>query len=104
MIGKGFAGQILHVDLSQNKVWTEFLPQTLAENYIGGLGICIKLAFDLIPRNIDSLSKYSVFVLGAGPLVGTDLPSSSRLYVVSKLPATGTVGWCGEVDINSAHN
>ena len=95
MIGKGFAGKILHVDLRRKKVWTEPLSRSLAETFIGGLGICIKLAADLIPLHADPLSESSVFVLGAGTLVGTDLPSSSRLYAVAKLPATGTVGWCG---------
>lgn len=95
MIGGGFAGRILHVNLSEQRTWTEPLDETLARDYVGGLGICIKLASDLIPRGVDPLSPESVFVLGVGPLVGTDLPSSSRMYAVARLPASGTVGWCG---------
>jgi len=95
MIEGGFAGRILHVNLSEQRTWTEPLDETLARDYVGGLGICIKLASDLIPRGVDPLSPESVFVLGVGPLVGTDLPSSSRMYAVARLPASGTVGWCG---------
>ena len=95
MKGRGFAGTILHVDLSKRRTWTDPLNENIAKNYLGGLGICVKLASDLIPHNSDPLSPESLFVLGAGPLVGTDLPSSSRVYAVAKLPASGTVGWCG---------
>jgi len=91
----GFAGKILNVDLSKKKVWTTPLTETMARQYVGGLGVCVKLASDQIPKNVHPLSEESVFVLGIGPLVGTDLPSSSRVYAVAKLPASGTVGWCG---------
>jgi aldehyde:ferredoxin oxidoreductase len=91
----GFAGKVLHVDLSASKIRTEPLNENVIRNYLGGLGICIKLASDLMPENADPLSPESIFVLGVGPLVGTSLPSSSRMYAVAKLPASGTVGWCG---------
>lgn len=95
MKGRGFAGKILFVDLSRETVWCEPLDPNAAREYVGGLGLCIKLAADHIPPGVDPLAPESAFALGAGPMVGTDLPASSRLYVVSKLPASGTVGWCG---------
>ena len=95
MIKGGFAGRILHVNLSEKQAWTVPLGPALAKDYIGGLGMCIRLAADHIPLGVDPLALESVFVLGAGPLVGTDLPSSSRMYAVAKLPASNTVGWCG---------
>lgn len=91
----GIAGQVLHVNLSEHRTWTEPIAETNVRDYVGGLGTCIKLASDLIPSGAPPLSPESVFVLGAGALVGTDLPSSSRVYAVGKLPASGTVGWCG---------
>ncbi|MDY6868689.1 MAG: aldehyde ferredoxin oxidoreductase N-terminal domain-containing protein, partial [Chloroflexota bacterium] len=89
------AGQVLHVNLSEKRTWTEPIGETNVKDYAGGLGTCIKLASDFIPPGVSPLSPESVFVLGAGALVGTDLPSSSRMYAVGKLPASGTVGWCG---------
>lgn len=91
----GFSGKILFVNLSDSRVWTVPLEESTAAGYMGGLGVCIRLAADYIPPGVAPLSAENVFVLGVGPLVGTDLPSSSRMYVVSKLPASGTVGWCG---------
>jgi len=67
----------------------------MAEQYIGGLGLCIKLCHDTIKPGCDALSPENPIVLGAGPFVGTNLPSTSRVYSVSKLPSSRTIGWCG---------
>lgn len=91
----GFAGKVLSVNLSKGDISTHPIEEEMARGYIGGLGTCIKLASDLMPPGAASLSPESVFVIGSGSLVGTGLPSASRVFVVSKLPATGTVGWCG---------
>jgi aldehyde:ferredoxin oxidoreductase len=95
MKGRGFAGKILYVNLSARTMWTQPLDASMARDFLGGLGICIRLAGELMPLGVEPLSPESVFILGAGPLVGTDLPSSSRLYAVARLPASHTVGWCG---------
>jgi aldehyde:ferredoxin oxidoreductase len=95
MIGGGFAGRILHVDLSRSSVETLPLDSTLATDYIGGLGLTAKIAHDAIEPGTDPLSPGNPIALGAGPLVGTSLPSSSRVFAVSKLPTSRTVGWCG---------
>jgi aldehyde:ferredoxin oxidoreductase len=95
MIDRGFTGKILHADLSARRIWTRPLDESTARDFLGGLGVCAKLARDLMPRSTHPLAPESLFVLGAGPLVGTDLPSSSRVYAIAKLPASGTVGWCG---------
>ncbi len=95
MIRGGFSGSILHVDLTHRKITIEPLDAALAEKYIGGLGLTIRLAYDEIKPGTDALSPENPVVLGAGPLVGTSLPSSSRVYAVSKLPTSNTIGWCG---------
>jgi len=91
----GFAGKTVSVDLSIGTVATEAIDEAVAREFIGGLGMCIKLAADRIPPGAAPLAPESVFVVGAGPLVGTNLPSSSRVYAVCKLPGTQTIGWCG---------
>ncbi|MRR38044.1 aldehyde ferredoxin oxidoreductase, partial [bacterium] len=91
----GFAGTILHVDLTHGTVGKTATGIELAGQFGGGLGLCIRLAYDLIPPACDPLSPENVMVLGAGPFVGTDLPASSRVYAVTKLPASRRIGWCG---------
>lgn len=91
----GFAGTILHVDLTRRRIHREPLDARLARDFIGGLGLCFRLALDAIKPGTDPFSPDNPIILGAGPLVGTDVPSSSRVYGVTKFPATGAVGWCG---------
>ena len=96
----GFAGKILYVDLATHKIIHQPLDDRLAQKYIGGLGICLKLAYDNMRPGTDALSHGNPIVLGAGPLVGTSLPSSSRVFAVTKLPSSNSVGWCGAGGVN----
>jgi aldehyde:ferredoxin oxidoreductase len=96
----GFAGKVLYVDLTHREVSHELLDSVLAEKFIGGLGATLRLYVDRIKHGADALSPENPIVLGIGPLVGTGLPSSSRVYSVSKLPTTGTIGWCGAGGVN----
>jgi aldehyde:ferredoxin oxidoreductase len=96
----GFAGKVLNIDLTHREIRQESLNPVLAEKFIGGLGLSIKLYSDRIRPGTDALSPENPVVLGAGPLVGTGLPSTSRVYSVTKLPATRTIGWCGAGGVN----
>lgn len=91
----GFCGTVLVVDLTRGEVSKEPLPEEYARDYLGGLGLTIKLAWEHIRPGTDPLAPENPIVLGAGPLVGTDLPSASRVYSVTKLPESGTIGWSG---------
>jgi aldehyde:ferredoxin oxidoreductase len=96
----GFAGKTLTVDLTKRAISQQPLDDELAQEYIGGLGICLKLAYDAIRPGTPALSPDNPIVLGAGPLVGTSLPSSSRVFAVTKLPTSNSIGWCGAGGVN----
>ena len=96
----GFAGKILYVDLTRREIKVRPLDDELARKYIGGLGLCLKLAYDTIQPGTAALSPGNPIVLGAGPLVGTSLPSSSRVFAVTKLPTSNSIGWCGAGGVN----
>lgn len=83
-----YAGKILHVDLSNKKVWKEELSQELINNYIGARGINARLLWDNVNQNTDPLGPENVLVFGAGVLSGTHAPCSGRLSVAFKSPAT----------------
>ncbi|MEW6265940.1 MAG: aldehyde ferredoxin oxidoreductase N-terminal domain-containing protein [Thermodesulfobacteriota bacterium] len=95
MTGRGFAGRVLRVDLTAGRCQSEPLDMTLAEKFAGGLGLTIRLAANEVRPGVEPLAPENAVVLGVGPLVGTEVPSSSRLYSVTVLPASGTLGWCG---------
>ena len=91
----GYAGSILHVDLTTGKIKKEPLDEGLIKDFTGGLGINIKLIYDLIEPGIDPLSPENPIVIGAGPLVGTVIPATSRMYINTKMPISGAIGWAG---------
>ncbi|MCP4668563.1 MAG: aldehyde ferredoxin oxidoreductase, partial [Deltaproteobacteria bacterium] len=71
MTGGGFAGSVLYIDLTHRKIRREPLDMAMAETFIGGLGLAIKLAYDTIKPGTDALSPDNPIVLGTGALVGT---------------------------------
>ena len=88
----GFAGQILYIDLTNRDIRKEPLGENLIRDYIGGMGINTKLAFDLIEPGIDPLSPKNVICYGSGPFVGTTIPGCSRAGIITKSPLTGLLG------------
>ncbi|MFB0563374.1 MAG: aldehyde ferredoxin oxidoreductase N-terminal domain-containing protein [Candidatus Lokiarchaeia archaeon] len=91
----GYAGEILHIDLTEGKVEKEDTNLEVAENFIGGLGTNIKIAYDLMKPGVDPLSPENIIILGAGTLVGTYAPGATRIFATTKLPINDSIGWCG---------
>jgi aldehyde:ferredoxin oxidoreductase len=87
-----YAGRVLRVNLSTGKVETEPLKEELAKQYIGGIGLGIRLLMDNSKPNTDPFSPDNPLIFVTGPLSGTMAPSAGNGYaVVSKSPATGGV-------------
>ena len=86
MTAYGYSGKILSIDLSEEKTKTETLDAGLVKKYIGGRGINHKLAFDLIPADVDPLSPENLIILGAGPFSGTIIPGCTELTATTKFP------------------
>jgi aldehyde:ferredoxin oxidoreductase len=79
-----YAGNILHVDLSTEKIWKEQLQKELVEKFLGGRGINAALLWELVEPGIDPLGPQNVLIFGTGALSGTFAPSSGRTTVTSK--------------------
>ncbi len=90
----GWRGRILHVDLSESRIWEEELTEDLMYDYIGGSGINARLFYDLIKEapGVDPLSPENPLIFGFGQLVGTSFPCATRYTVTSKSPLTGIFG------------
>jgi aldehyde:ferredoxin oxidoreductase len=87
-----YAGRILYVDLSTGKVKTEQLAEEVAKQYIGGIGLGIRLLMDHSKPGVDAFSPETPLIFVTGPLSGTMGPTAGNGYaVVSKSPATGGV-------------
>jgi aldehyde:ferredoxin oxidoreductase len=87
-----YAGKILRVNLTTGKVSTEPLSEKLAKDYIGGIGLGIKLLMDNSKPGTDAFDPDNPLIYMTGPLTGTLGPTGGNSYaVVSKSPATGCV-------------
>jgi aldehyde:ferredoxin oxidoreductase len=88
-----YAGKILRVDLTTGNVSTEPLSEEMAKNYVGGIGLGIRLLMDNSKPGTDAFSPDNPLIFITGPLSGTMGPTAGNGYaVVSKSPATGGVG------------
>lgn len=83
----GYAGKILRVDLSSNRISTEKVSDEMAELYLGGNGFAAKILFDEVPAGTDPLGENNKLLFFTGPVTGTNMPvCGSRLVVVTKSP------------------
>ncbi len=91
MLGGGFHGQILRVDLSQGTINTESLEGNLARDYVGGRGLGSAILWRELQPQTDSFSPKNKLILATGPLNGTGAALSSRYELVTKSPLTNTI-------------
>ncbi len=89
----GYAGRVLHVDLTTGRTWTEPLKEDLARKYIGGIGLGIRLLLEHCPSDVDPFSPENPLILTTGPLSGTIAPTGGNGHAfVAKSPETLGVG------------
>lgn len=86
----GYAGNILYVNLTSGSIRSEPLDAEMARTYIGGAGINNKLAYDLIPPDVDPLSPQNAIIIGTGPFNGTMIPGCSEVMITYKSPLNGS--------------
>ena len=85
----GYAGKLLFVDLTEQKIWEEELTQEFVDLYYGGYGIGAKILFDRMKPGADPLGPDNMLGFVTGPLVATGAFFSGRYMVVHKSPMTG---------------
>lgn len=86
----GYAGNILYIDLASGKIRKEPLDIEVARKFLGGVGVNYRLACELIKPEIGPLSPDNPIIIGAGPLVGTAVPSAGKLQATTKFPLPAT--------------
>jgi len=86
-----YAGKILVVDLSNQRIEVEPLNEEFARQYWGGWGLALRYYCEHSFPEVDPLSADNPLVIMTGPFCGTLAPMTSRFCVVSKSPHTGTV-------------
>jgi len=88
----GYAGKILHIDLTKKKSRTKNLKEDFCTKYVGGNGFAIRLLYDNTKPLIDPLGPENTLVFAVGPFAGTMVPTSGKYIVQAKSPLTGFMG------------
>jgi aldehyde:ferredoxin oxidoreductase len=90
LVEEGYMRKLLRVNLSSGVTKEENIPHKLAEDYVGGRGLCAKYLYDEVSPGIDPLGEDNKLLFNVGPLAGTSAQSFSKWLVVTKSPLTGT--------------
>jgi len=85
----GYAGKVLRIDLSTDKIIQEPLSKKMCDEFIGGRGFVAKTLYDELPPDTYPFGKNNLFIIATGPLSGHFLPASGKTHFGSKSPATG---------------
>ncbi len=89
----GYAGRILHVDLTTGKTHVEPLNEEYAKKYIGGIGLGMRLWLDHSKPGVEPFSPENPLILAIGPISGTVWPTGGNGHAfVSKSPQSYGVG------------
>jgi len=89
----GYAGKLLYIDLSREKIEEKELSMEDIVMFIGGVGLATKIFMDEInDPGIDPFDPNNVLIFMTGALTGTPVYGSSRFVIVSKSPLTNAWG------------
>lgn len=88
----GYIGKILEVNLSAKQVVAVDLEEKLVRNFLGGIGLGIKILYDEVGPYVDPLSPDNIVIIATGPLSGTKAPANGRTETVTKSPLTRIMG------------
>jgi len=88
----GWAGKILRVDLTSNKVETNDTAKYVPE-YIGGKGIATRIAWEELKPGVKPYDPENLLMFMTGPFSGTLAPTSGRGIVCGVSPRTYPIPW-----------
>jgi len=84
-----YAGYILRVNLDEESIHKEPLPETLVRQFIGGRGFVARILYDEIAPGTEPFDPQNLLIAATGPLTGHFLPASGKTHFGTKSPATG---------------
>ncbi len=88
----GFYGKLLRINLTDQTVKEEAIPDDVLKKYLGGKGLGAYLLLQYLPAKIDPLSPENKIIFTTGPATDTSIPAAGRHGVFAKSPQTGFFG------------
>jgi aldehyde:ferredoxin oxidoreductase len=91
-MGYGWQGKILGVDLSDGST-AVIDTMRYASAYLGGKGAAIRIAWEMLPGDVEPYDERNILVFMTGPLTGTLAPTSGRGVICSVSPRVYPDPW-----------
>ncbi len=89
-VEKGYAGQTLYVNVSDNQIATKAVDETMTRTFIGGRGFDLWLLWNAVTGKTRWDSPENEIVIAAGPIGGiTQYPGTGKSIAVTISPLTG---------------
>ena len=88
----GLHGKILRINLTNQNVQEEAIPEDVQKKYLGGKGLAAYLMLNYMPAEVDPLSPENQLIFATGLATDTPVPASGRHGVFAKSPLTGFFG------------
>ena len=88
----GYAGKILRVNLSEEKIWTEDLDAATVQKWVGGAGLGAKYLYDEVPPEVKWSDPQNRLIWTTGPLAGTGVAGAATINIMAKGPMTNLAG------------
>ena len=66
----GYAGKILRVDLTNERIWTQPWTPEMCRTYLGGVGLGAKILWEEVPPEVHWDHPENRLVMATGPLAG----------------------------------
>jgi aldehyde:ferredoxin oxidoreductase len=88
----GYAGRVLHVDLTKGTLEVEEPPESFYRRYLGGNGFVGYYLLKEVPKGADPLGPENALVFAAGTITGIPIAGAGRSAVGAKSPLTGAYG------------
>ena len=88
----GYAGKILHVDLTAGSLEIEEPPEELYRTYMGGSALGLYYLLKNTPAGADPYGPENTLAFMLSGITGAPIAGQSRATVVGKSPLTGGVG------------
>jgi aldehyde:ferredoxin oxidoreductase len=82
--GNGYAGKILRVDLTSEKITEETLSQAELRKYLGGAGFGAKYLYAEVPPTVQWNDPENRLIIASGPLGGTRMGGSGTISISTK--------------------
>ncbi len=75
----GYAGKILHVNLTAGKIEVEEPPESFYRMTMGGSGLAMHYLLRMVPAKADPLGPDNVLVLSVGVMTGAPMRANSAV-------------------------